>query len=214
MKCFKLFLVLFISLLVLSGGEAKAQEDCDSGWVAIYKPNIPVIVDGDTCDYDLWLCVRCDAGPYPIPFEVKLNCRGPSDNDCVLDVPKSIQAIEDIITDPQWIYDNLSSECFAGWPPCGQYPWQWKEVIYHVPVCWRKYNFIDDDKESHMLLEGCTDMWCITKYDVCWDGENFQKIKTDGPVIDGTGICLFEEPADPDEEEYSECWYIEGDCWP
>ncbi|MFH1051431.1 MAG: hypothetical protein V1779_10950 [bacterium] len=194
--------------------EVKATE-CDTGWVELYRPNIPIVVDGDTCLYNLWLCVKCNAGTYPIPFEVKLNCHGPVDNDCLLDVPKVVEEIKKLITDANWVDANLGDDCFAGTGPCNPYyPLTFKELIGHIPVCWKKYNFIDDDNKSHILYMGCDNMTCITEYRYCWNGSDFEMILMEDPYIQGSGNCIYPEPPDPLPGLYTGCFYIPGECWP
>jgi hypothetical protein len=213
MKVFKIFIVSLFFLLLLSGIKVYAQGECDTGWVQIYLPSVEVIVDGDTCDYQIWLCVHCEATPNIQPLEIKIHCTGPVDNNCILDIADIHQEIEKMITDPEWIDENLV-ECFVGVPPCSQPEWDYLKLIGRVPVCWKKYN-LWDGQESHIIYEGCSNMTCVTKYKVCWDGvkEIFDKQLYEGPYIEGSGSCHKDEQPDPPPGQYSSCFYIEGDCW-
>lgn len=218
MKYFKIFTVIFIAFMLLLSNNTKAQMDCPLGFIEL-KKTIDVTVNGQTCPYDVWLCVRCDAGPYPIPFEVRLNCLGPVNSECTLDIALTVAAIKSTITDPSWINENITEECFAGWGPCQPfYPFTFKELNTNVPACWKKFNFIDENNEPHIRYVACEHLRCITIYKVCWDGTNFQKILWEGPYLFGTGTCEIYavepyEPPDPGPNQYSDCFYIQSECW-
>ena len=210
----------FIAIFLSSSFEAKAEfpsDECDPGFIQLDPIPVSITVDGQTCDYWVYLCVKCDVSPSSSSFEIYFYCHGPVDINCVLDGKKVIEAINDIITDPNWIEQNISNQCFSGWPPCSPL-WQKKQITYLVPMCWRKYNWDDLFGHHGIFYEACSDTKkCKTIYEVCWDGNEYTKTLISGPIATEGSTCkIFNtypfEPPDPEPCAYSECFFILGDC--
>lgn len=178
-----LFKIAFISIIfgmlattVPLKSQPDSVYDCPDGFVKIPNQLVTVIIGGDTCQYRVGLCVKCPAGPYPIPFTVRLAQFEPYPDSCGIDFVQAMDSIIAIITDPDWIDANISQDCFAGWGPCeyGKYT----SVYPHSPICWRKCKYLDESYVVHMCYVACSDEECVCEREdlVCSNGSDFERI--------------------------------------
>ncbi|MFC2131361.1 hypothetical protein ACFLSQ_07990 [Bacteroidota bacterium] len=203
MKYLKLFIIFFISLLVLNEFEANAWDfdDCPEGYDVI-KTSVWVKIGEKNCEYDVWLCVKCE---FMTHYEgaIGLVCWGPTDPNCVAgDGGEVVPIIESIVFAPDFIATYL---CEGIYPPCTNPPSSGFELTTEVPMCWRKYNFEDES----IIYERCPDEeTCNSVWNLCWDVilEDWNMQRISGPTQSGTPACQLWEPDDPDEDEYSVCF--------
>jgi hypothetical protein len=189
----KIYMFVLIGIFLLISGEiAKSQPDnnCPFGFVLVSK-YVQVNVGGVICQYKVYMCIKCNAGPIPQPIEVQFKGFVADPIDCGQNKTDVKNAICAIIFDPNWIEENLSDDCFSGFGPC---PGTSITMIATTPTCWQKETGLDD-KIYYISCEpycGCTQA-----YNVCWDGSNFIKTPV-GPPSPEVCVCPDPEPEVPD----------------
>lgn len=189
------FLVITFMIIFFSGINLKSQPNiqCPFGWVQVTE-YVQVNVGGVICQYKVYLCVKCNAGPTPQPIEVKLAAFVADPIECGQNKTDVKNAICSIIFDPNWIEANISDDCFSGFGPC---PGTSITMVATTPTCWQKETGLDD-KVYYISCEpycGCTQA-----YNVCWNGSIFIKTPIGDPYPEDCD-CPNPEPEDPDTEE-------------
>ena len=222
-----IFVVILLATLFINVIEIKAFPDfpdsssCPMGYVTLHD-TVTVIVDNDTCDYNVRLCVSCPAGTHPVPFEIILSLFEPADSSCILNPIGIQEAIIDVVTDPVWIEENIADDCFAGCGPCD---YNAVEVIGVTPLCLRKVKYIDEDNLIKIIYAGCFEDGCTcqrTKI-ICWEDGHFVEVINDftrNPIGCISPCEFVQEPPDssiPDptpEEPFpqSECFVGNSPC--
>ncbi len=125
--------IIFINIINL---KPLYGNDCPTGYVEITKL-VMVNINGSLCQYKVTMCVSCPAGTHPLPFTVRLYKFEPYPINCGFDSSEAKDVIISIITDPDWITQNIGTDCFAGWGPC---PENAVTVTGVTPLCWKKLN--------------------------------------------------------------------------
>jgi hypothetical protein len=162
-------IVIILSSLFTSA-IAAPNISCPPGFVRITK-FIMVNINGALCRYRVDLCVQCPAGTHPVPFTVKLSTFTADPINCGFDPSQAKDSIMKIVTDPNWIQANLSTDCFAGWGPCPENAVTVTEVF---PICWEKIKYLDDENHIQVLYAGCDEgCGCMRDKIICWNGKSF-----------------------------------------
>lgn len=210
----KKFFFLLIGIFLLMNGEilkSQPSVQCQFGEVQITK-YVMVNVGGNLCQYKIILCVLCPAGTGQPQFNIRLAAYVPSPINCGFDDSAAKDAISAIIFDPDWISQNIATDCFAGWGPC---PENTRTIVCETPKCWTKVGYYDDETIWRVIRIACYQpdvCSCkITKI-ICWNPQtqNFdiQVIPDPDNIINccpETGI-----PSDPAEgnETPVGCYYL------
>lgn len=188
MKKLKLFTaMLFIFIVMYSLTIAQIPNNCPPGFM-MQTYNIPVTENGITCEYQIFLCIKCQVGTYPgsIITEIVTHAMRPMDENCQCSPNAVTDAIMNMIQDPDWLYIFINN-CGNGWPPCGINPPV--EVKYSYPKCWKWDYFVLDDEnpEDNVKVKaaGC-ECFCHWSKKFCWNGEELWK---EGPTIFGPDDC-------------------------
>lgn len=209
--------------MFISGEIAKSQPptQCPQGYVQFTKL-IMVNINGQLCQYRVIICVLCPVGPTPVPFTVKLAKFEPYPINCGFNTSAAKDAIIAIITNPNWISQNIGTDCFAGWGPC---PENEVNVTDVTPLCWKKIKY-KDGIYTRIIYAGCYEEECTCRQDriICWDGSQYITTYTSGYYRDPlncTSPCeSVSEPPDNSIPEPSEevpfpesgCFNLSGPC--
>lgn len=185
MKKIKLFIaVVFIFLGMYSLTVAQIPNNCPPGFM-MQTYIIPVTENGITCDYQIFLCIKCQVGTYPgsIITEIVTHAMRPMDENCQCSPIAVTDAIMNIIQDPNWLYVFINN-CGNGWPPCDNTPPV--EVKYSYPKCWKwDYCVINDDPIEYVVVKaaGC-DCFCSWSKFFCWsNGQLRELIELRTPLV-------------------------------
>jgi hypothetical protein len=184
---------------------------CPSGYTH-YVRTVSVTVGGTTCNYIIDICVLCENVTHIDSLTIMLKAFRTLDT-CNQDPNLVNAAIYSIITDPFWINFNIPISCFTGIIPCEEGYFYLKGV---EPVCWKKVGYLDDYNNLKIAYVGCyyETCECVTVYRICWDGSSYTIDIESGPSS-GTCNCLENEPPDPQNpDEETDCFYLEGPCYP
>ena len=206
----KIYMLLLIEIFLLISGEiSKSQPPnfCPQGYTQIIV-NIPIIDNGDTCMYEVILCVKCVLGTSPesIVEEIMVHAMRPLDTLCISDSAAVMNSIVQTINDPDWVYINIIPYCSNGWPPCNSNPPVPPiEVVYSYPICWQWDVFVineDPYEEVRVKVASC-DCFCKWTKFFCWEGQQ---------LVELTGLAI---PPDIDPESSCDCLQPEysGECF-
>jgi hypothetical protein len=208
-----LFFLIGIFLLI-SGEISKSQPiaPCPSGFSRI-DIVLPVIYNGDTCEYHVIICYKCILGTAPPSMvEIMVHAMWPVDSTCLSDPNAVMNAIQQKINDPDWVYINIIPYCNNGWPPCeGNPPEPPIEVFYSYPICWQWDYFIFNEEPPYewvkVKVAGC-DCFCKWSKLFCWDGQKLVSIPGgQQPEQDVPCPCL-----DPEYPPEGPCWDEPSPC--
>ncbi|OGU56558.1 MAG: hypothetical protein A2X64_00625 [Ignavibacteria bacterium GWF2_33_9] len=212
MKLYFKDILTIIFILIVSGQilSAAPEYQCPYGYVKIEK-DVTINVGGTYCQYHIYLCVLCPAGPAAPQFTIKLVQFEPSPINCGFNPSDAKDAIELLILNPTWISQNIATDCFAGWGPCPE-----NAVILYgvVPKCWSKVGYRDDENIWRVTIIACDPIEncdCTTVYSVCWDPQLQDFTKTIISYPNNYNCCPFTEiPADPEENDETPtgCFYL------
>jgi hypothetical protein len=210
----KIYMFLIIGIFLLTSGvisKSAPNISCPSGYTH-YVRTVSVIVGGTTCNYIIDICVLCENVTHIDSLTIMLKAFRTLDT-CNQDPNLVKAAISDLILDPMWINTNIPFDCFTGFKPCAN---GYTYLIGKDPVCWKKVGYLDDYNNLRIAYIGCYETCeCETIYKICWDGQQFVKTIHDGPNLIGNCSCSEFEPPDPTSpDEESDCFYLEGPCYP
>ncbi len=169
MKKLKLFTaMLFIFIGMYSLTIAQIPNNCPPGFM-MQTYNIPVTENGITCEYQIFLCIKCQVGTYPgsIITDIMIHAMRPLDENCQCSQLVVTDAIMNLTQNPFWLA-NFINNCGNGWPPCGINPPV--EVKYSYPKCWKwDYFVINDDPLEYVQVKaaGC-ECYCTWSKFFCW----------------------------------------------
>ena len=206
----RFFLVIIISMFLLTSLSLKSQSPCPTGWS---QQTYTLTING--CDYSVTICYKCSTGGGQIKLwtwqQVDPNCIQTWDETEVLN---NTGGIWDQITDPMFLtYDIPCGTC----GPCdlGQ-GFTWDEEFQ---ICWEKMWIDGRVWWVHCDLSDC---FCLESYSLCWDNGTYVKTLVFGPEIEcGLGheyesVCPNSYiPPDPTENNpISPCFSIPTPCNP
>lgn len=208
MKKFNTVLLIGI-LLIIAYENIKSQEPyvCPPGYTQL-TANIPVIQNGDTCIYEVILCVKCRLGTSPssIVEEIMVHAIRPLDTLCQCNPDSIMNTVIKNINDEDWIFANIIPYCSGGWPPCNSIPPNFPiQIDYYYPICW-KWDYFEINENPpdtvQVKVAGC-DCYCKWSKFFCWNGNELINI----PELDIL--------PDIDPESTCNCLELEyeGECW-
>lgn len=176
-KIMTYLIVIFASLMISSNflySAPKPSINCPQGFVHLVK-YVMVNINGTLCQYRVDLCVKCPAGTNQSQFIVELASFEPYPINCGFDPSQVKDEIINIVTNPDWITQNIGTDCFAGWGPC---PENAVTVIGVTPLCWKKIKYEDDDHSVKIIYAACYEEGCTCQQDkiICWNGTSFDII--------------------------------------
>ncbi|OGU59181.1 MAG: hypothetical protein A2X64_07285 [Ignavibacteria bacterium GWF2_33_9] len=210
----KFYFIVLIGIFFLISGEISKSApniSCPSGYTH-YSRTVTITVGGTTCNYIIDICVLCENVTHIDSLTIILKAFRTLDT-CNQDPNLVHAAIYDLILSTSWINTNIPFECFTGFKPCNE---GYTLITGIDPVCWKKVGYLDDENNLKIAYVGCYENCeCITIYEICWDGRQYVKRIHYGPFIAGNCACSQVEPPDPTApDEETDCFYLDGPCYP
>ncbi len=200
-KYFSFFIIAVIAMLSFKTITAR---DCPSGtsteWVTweIFE-----------CDYDIKICYTC---PSTQPGIVQVFAFG-KDDQCVHDPPRTVNEVYEAIMAEIKTESFINGLCGAP-GPCDDPPYGY-EIIVRYYVCWQMYN----DNNDIFYWPCNPQVYCDEIWKYCYDtnsGDYVFVLQQRDPPDDEDVYCTtdIQEIDPPSPSQWSDCGYIESQCYP